>query len=234
MVVIMTNQPQPLPSAILWDYDGTLLDTEPIWVEAEIALLAERGTKWTHEQGAQLAGMSWLDASNALIAEIGDETIDPYEFYLRRIHAVADWVRECDELPWRPGARELFEQIAAAGIPMGLVSASAQILLDAGLDRIGHDRFDVIVDGDAVANGKPDPEGYLLAASKLGVDPRDCLVIEDSVSGAAAGRASGALVVAVPCMTPLAEAPGQVIVDTLEGRDLDWLSKLWATERGER
>lgn len=222
------------PAAVLWDYDGTLLDTEPIWIEVEQAMVAERGGVWTHEQGIALVGRSWQEASEALIEAIGDDTIDPHAFYLERIEAVTKVVREADELPWRPGAKELFDELAELGVPMALVSASGHSLLNAGLDRMRHERFGVIVSGDDVTEGKPNPEGYLKAAAALGVDARDCIVIEDSLSGTTAGRRAGALVIAVPCMTPLPSAPGQIVVDSLEGIDVAWLRETFKKVRADK
>ena len=227
------DDPHFRPAAVLWDFDGTMVDTEPIWIEVETEILADHGTPWTHEQGAALCGTAWQYASQVMIEAIGDPSIDPWEFYVRRSTMVAERIRD-GRMPWRAGAQELLEDLFERGVPCAVVSASPQHVLAAGLSRIEPGRVQVVVNGDDVTVGKPDPEGYLLAASRLSVSAPHCVVLEDSPSGCAAGRNSGAVVLAVPCMTPLEETAGQVIRASLAGVDTDTRGQLWAAHRISR
>ena len=202
-----------LPAAILWDYDGTIVDTQPIWMQVEKDIMASHGREWTDEQALAIVGTSGRVACQALITAIGDPDLDVGEMDLLRSKMVAERVAG-GALAYRPGAQELLEACRVAGIPCALVSASPRFVVEAGLSRMP-DWFAVTLSSDDFTGQKPDPEGYLLAAARLGVRPEDCLVVEDSVSGCAAGRASGAAVLAVPCMTPLDPYPGQVIRQSL-------------------
>jgi beta-phosphoglucomutase-like phosphatase (HAD superfamily) len=112
------------------------------------------------------------------------------------------------------GARELVAGVARAGLAYALVTSSEREIMDAVLAGFGP-AFGVTVCADDVGRCKPDPEGYLLAAAKLAVDPRRCAVIEDSPNGIAAAEAAGCLAVAVPGVVPIPAAPGRVIVGSL-------------------
>ncbi|MDR0435443.1 MAG: HAD family phosphatase, partial [Propionibacteriaceae bacterium] len=183
------------PLAILCDYDGTLVDTENIWIDVETDMMAARGVKWTREQGRELSGSNERHASEVMLAALGipdasDAAIA--ELSLERSKLAAERVRALP-LPWRPGAERLLETVYEAGIPCALVSASIALVLEAGVSRMKPNRFACVVDGEMVTRGKPAPDAYLLAAGRLGFAARDCLVIEDSPGGTAAGRASGAV-----------------------------------------
>jgi HAD superfamily hydrolase (TIGR01509 family) len=118
---------------------------------------------------------------------------------------------------WRPGARELLEGLRAAGVPCALVTMSWTRLADAVVSVLPAGSFAAVVTGDQVRHGKPHPESYLEAARRLGVDPGDCIAIEDSQTGVASAQAAGAAVVAVPHVVPVPPAPGRVVVASLEG-----------------
>jgi HAD superfamily hydrolase (TIGR01509 family) len=201
---------------VLWDYDGTLVDTEGIWLDIEIEMMADRGVVWTHEQGYALVGVSARTASTAMRAALPESDVSLQELSEERATRVADRVRALP-LPWRPGAEMLLTALYEAGIPCGLYSASPANVLHAGLSQLRPGVFATVVDGDSVTRGKPAPDGYLMAAGRLGFAARDCLVIEDSPSGTAAGRASGAVVLAVPDKCSLSEYPGQLLLPTLQG-----------------
>ena len=129
--------------------------------------------------------------------------------------------------PWRPGVPELLADLSNRGVPMAVVSASPPELLNAGLQQLPDGFFSTVVSGPEMPRGKPAPDAYLMAAERLGVETFDCIVVEDSVPGTAAGRASGAVVIAVPAMLPLPTAPGQVNLDTLAGLTVDDMSRIW-------
>ncbi len=123
----------------------------------------------------------------------------------------------------RRGALELVTAVRAAGLPLALVSSSIRAHMTAVLTALPTLRFDVTVAGDEVTQLKPNPEPYLTACARLGVDPRRCVVLEDSPPGVAAGTAAGCQVIAVPSAAPIAAAPGRLIVESLDEVDLDVL-----------
>jgi HAD superfamily hydrolase (TIGR01509 family) len=128
-------------------------------------------------------------------------------------------------VPVMPGARELLAEVAAAGVPYGLVTSSERPVMEAVLARL-EVRFPVTVCGDDVSRSKPDPEPYLLAAAKVGADPRQCAALEDSPNGVAAAEAAGCLTVAVPSMVPIPPAGSRLVVRSLTELSLDRLRAL--------
>ena len=211
------------PAAVLFDLDGTLIDTEPVWMAAEQALAAEFGGTWTAEQAASCIGNSIPDTAGRLRAEAGVDLPVP-EIVDRLLGAVVAVVRE--ELPWQPGARELLAQLGRHGVPCALVTMSYRVLAEAVLAALPPSTFETVVTGDQVARGKPDPLPYLTAAKTLGVDPQDCVVIEDSSAGIASGRAAGAAVVAVPHLAGLPDRADVTVVTSLAELDLHLLAEL--------
>ena len=210
-------------AAVLFDMDGLLVDTEPVWTVAEVELAARYHSVWTAETKARVAGTR-LDVSVPLMLESFGATPTPEvvaaagRFLLDRMVAAFTTAT-----PLFPGALELVSAVRERGVPTGLVSSSYRVLVDAVLGRVGAGRFDVTVAGDEVAHGKPDPEGYLTACSLLGVPPAEVVVLEDAAAGVAAGEAAGCVVVAVPDVGPLTETPRRPVLPTLVGVDPDWL-----------
>jgi HAD superfamily hydrolase (TIGR01509 family) len=204
-----------LPAAVLWDMDGTLVDTEPYWIEAEQALVAEHGGVWTEDDAHALIGNP-LPVSAEYIRTRGGVDLPPDEIVELLIDRVAARVR--DRVPWRPGTRELLEELGDDGVPCALVTMSYARLAEAVTAQLPAGTFAAVVTGDQVRHGKPHPEPYLTAAARLGVRPEHCLAIEDSPPGAASAAAAGAAVVAVPCVVPVPPGPGHVVVPTLRGR----------------
>ena len=200
--------------AVLWDMDGTLVDSEPVWARVQMELLSSLGAVWTVEDCVNLVGSDLGDAVKAWMARIPDGVIEPEELAERMYGEVVRSLKE--EIVLRPGAVELLLALKAEGIPCALVSASYRVMIDAVLSHLPPDLFDVIVAGDEVRNGKPHPEPYLTAARELDVDPADCIVIEDSLSGTASGTAAGAFVVAVPQWLTIPAAPRRLVLESLE------------------
>ena len=129
-------------------------------------------------------------------------------------------------MKWRPGAIELLESLRAAGVPCALVSASYRVLLDAALAQLPMGTFQTSVAGDEVQQGKPHPEPYERACRALGVDARHCVVFEDSETGARAGNAAGALVIAVPNQVEIPPAPRRTRVGSLTELTVDRVAAL--------
>ena len=225
----------PRPLAVLFDYDGTLVDTEPYWIQSEIGLINSFGAPWTHADASKLCGASrelTIEVQFAHMAAHGVdvESLDADDFYDRMCQDVIEDVTK-KGLPWLPGARELLIDLKANRIPAAIVSNSPPQVLAAGLSQFPAGTIRVVIDGDTVTQGKPDPEGYRLAASRLGVTAEDCIVVEDTATGVAAGLAAGAVVLAVRGQFPVPDAPGQVKLPGLEGVDLARLRELYAQVR---
>lgn len=220
------------PSAVLWDMDGTLVDTEPYWMSSETELITSWGGTWTHDDGLSVVGMGLPSAARIFqsrgVELPADEIVD----------ILTDRVMELTraEVPWLPGARELLAEVRDAGIPTALVTMSMRrmavmiaeaIAAEAGVEQA----FDVVVAGDDVSAHKPDPEPYLHAARLLGIDIADAVAIEDSGPGVASAVASGARVIAVPLHIVLPESPAYTRWENLGGRGLDDVLRVRAGER---
>lgn len=213
----MTN---PWPAAVLWDMDGTLVDTEPYWIDTEHELAAAHGATWSQEHALNLVGQDLL-TSGAYIREHMSLDLTPAEIVDVLLDGVVARVREA--VPWRPGARELLSDLTEAGVPCALVTMSYQRFVDPILAALDGDPFAVVVTGDQVARGKPHPEPYLTAVERLGLTPEDCLAIEDSGTGAASAIAAGCPTLCVPNHVEIPAGPGRIFRDTLVGlsaRDL--------------
>jgi HAD superfamily hydrolase (TIGR01509 family) len=216
-----------LPAAILWDMDGTLVDTEPYWLAAEAELVASYGGTWTHEDGLQLVGSGLWHSAAVLQGRGVDLSAD--EIIELLTDRVLEQIRV--SVPWRPGARELLAEVRSAGIPTALVTMSIRRMalhIASLMPEVG---FDVVVAGDDVTHSKPHPEPYLHAAGLLGVDILDCVAIEDSTTGLASAVASGAVPIGVPLHSPLSEGLGYTIWPTLDARGLADVAALFASQR---
>lgn len=212
------------PAAVLWDMDGTIIDTEPYWMAEETSLVEEAGGTWSHEQGLELIG-SDLNRSAAVLLATTPLTGSPETIVDTLLNRVIKRVQT--RMPWRPGARELIAELREAGVPMALVTMSWQPLATVLVEAFDEGTFDIVVTGDQVGAGKPDPEPYLLAAQRLGVQTHECVAIEDSPTGARSAIASGAATLVVAHMVEVDPSVGGTRVSTLEGLDLDGLRRLF-------
>ena len=211
------------PTAVLWDMDGTLVDTEPYWIECERALVEQHGGTWTDENAMALVGNDLID-SGRYIRDHGGVDLPPEEIVELLLDAVVEHVLR--EVPWRPGARELLAALRSEGTPCALVTMSYERFVTPVLDALPHGSFDVVVTGDAVTRGKPHPEPYLHAARLLGVDPRECLAIEDSNTGARSAEAAGCRVLVVENHVPVEPGENRVFRESLRGLDPEHLRGL--------
>ena len=219
------SAPSPAPAAALWDFDGTLADTEPLWIAAEYELVSSLGGTWSDEHAQQVVGNALIDTGSYLLDVIGRHDLTAAWVVDQLVDRVAVALRS-GEIPWRPGALQLLGSFGDAGVPCALVSASYRVLLDAALAQLPAGAFRASVAGDEVSRGKPHPEPYLAACRQLGVDPLDCVVIEDSPTGAASGNAAGAFVLAVPHIVEVPQAPRRHRIDTLANLDAAAVARL--------
>jgi HAD superfamily hydrolase (TIGR01509 family) len=227
--------PPPPPAgelqAVLFDMDGVLVDSEPLWFQAETTVMARLGGSWGEGDQHALLGGS-MDVTVAYLLERGTRQVEPAVVENWLTGRMAELLAS-EPLPVMPGAQELVAEVCAAGLPYGLVTSSERSIMDAVLARFSPG-FPVTVCAEDVARCKPDPEGYLLAAEKLSVDPRASVVIEDSRNGVAAAAAAGSVVVAVPGAVPIPPAAGRIVVPSLAGLDLAWLRSQYARLRPAR
>lgn len=206
------------PLAVLWDMDGTLVDTEPYWIATEFAMAEKYGGSWSHEQALTLVGNDLLESGRVIKQAMG-LSHSPEEVVEELLDGVVARVEE--SVPWRPGAVELLARLRDEGVPCGLVTMSYERFVAPILRQLPAESFRVVVTGDEVALGKPHPEPYLTAAAALGLAPEDCLAIEDSNTGAKSAEAAGCSVLVVENHVPVLEGPRRVFRDTLEGLDLE-------------
>jgi HAD superfamily hydrolase (TIGR01509 family) len=199
-------------TAVLFDLDGLMIDSEPLWLEAETAIMARLGADWTEKDQAALLGGSLERSVRYLLAKATRHA--PPELVGEWLMSdIIERVRR-GGVPLQPGARELLAAVRQAGPPTALVTSSERGFMDAVLASTGM-RFDVLVCAEDVTATKPDPEPYLLAAKLVGVHPGDCFVLEDSPNGVASAEAAGCRVFAVPSLLPIPPAPGRTVVRSL-------------------
>ena len=217
------------PLAVLWDMDGTLVDTEPYWIRAEHELVAAHGGVWSDEMAHQLVGKALEDSARMIIDATGID-LSPIEIINRLLDRVIEQVEEA--VPWRPGAPELLAELGALGVPNVLVTMSWRNLAEAVLRNLPEGSFSGLVTGDSVTHGKPHPEPYLTAAAGLGLEPGACIAIEDSPTGVRSATTAGVPTIAVPHIVPIPEIPGSVRIETLEGllasELTDLVAEVWA------
>lgn len=206
----------PLPAAVLWDMDGTLVDTEPYWMAEERALVKKHGGVWTDEHAHQLVGNDLLVSAEYILAH-SPIMLTPLEVVNELLAGVV--ARVAEHVPWRPGARELLASCVAEDVPCALVTMSWESLATAVVKNLPVGSFTVVITGDVVSHGKPHPEPYLAAARLLGVELGACIAIEDSPPGVASAVAAGIPTIAVPYHVPVPETVGAVQIPTLVGRE---------------
>jgi HAD superfamily hydrolase (TIGR01509 family) len=216
--------PGAFPAAVLWDMDGTLIDTEPFWIQAEYEMVETHGGTWTDTDAHHLVGSDLLDTA-AYVKQVGGVDLDPADI----INALMDRVIElmAGSPPWRPGALELLHALHDEGIPSALVTMSWRTLADAVVDLLPRgELFSAVVVGDEVRHGKPHPEPYLAAARKLGVEPTACIALEDSPTGAMSASAAGCTVIGVPHVVEIPEAATHLMIPSLTQLDVAALRRL--------
>jgi HAD superfamily hydrolase (TIGR01509 family) len=205
----------PALAGVLLDMDGTLCDTETDWIAAEDDIAHEYDTEWTEADALHIVGFDLYDSAAYVRARMRlplsvNETVD---LMLDRVVARV----RARGVDWRPGAVELVAACNDEGIPIALVTSSHKPFVEAILEAMPRGSFDAVVTGDAVPNGKPAPDPYLMGAKALGVDASGCVAIEDSPTGAQSAYAAGCAVVVVPNHVVVPLEPGMREIGTLSG-----------------
>lgn len=211
-----------LPAAVLWDMDGTIVDTEPLWVEAQNALLVDHGLPaLSPAQEELLVGAAWPRAAE-LFASLGlrlDERRMRADVTGRVLHGMRGGLR------WRPGARELLAELREFGVPAALVTNSTSEMARTVVEQLPPGTIATIVSIDDVGDGKPHPEPYRLAAARLGVPAGRCVAIEDSATGLASAVAAGCAAIGVPHGMSLPEREDYLLLPGLDGVSAGFLGE---------
>ncbi len=209
--------------AVLFDMDGTLLDSEKVWSRALEDLAADLGGELSASARERMVGGS-LGTSTAILHDDLGVDADPESSAAYLTERMAELF--ATELVWKPGARELLGAVQAAGLPAVLVTATHRRLTEIALVFMGREHFAASVCGDEVRCSKPHPESYLRAAELVGADPRACVAVEDSVTGVHSAQAAGCAVLAVPSEVVVAPAPGRSVIASLSGVTVADLARL--------
>ncbi|WP_127361387.1 HAD family hydrolase [Actinacidiphila soli] len=208
--------------AVLFDMDGTLVDTEGVWWQAAAEAAARLGRDLTAADIPDVLGRS-VGHTAAHLARTASGNV-PLDLADQLDARFAELVAQ-DVVP-RPGAVALLEALLAAGITTALVSASPRRVVDLVLGVLGPQYFTVSVSADDTVRTKPDPDPYLAAVRLLGARADRCVAVEDTPTGVASAEAAGCPVLVVPSMVPIDPAPGRIVLDSLHQADPELLRSL--------
>jgi HAD superfamily hydrolase (TIGR01509 family) len=206
--------------AVLFDMDGTVVDSEHLWAQAMRMIAEDLGGTLTEEALARTTGLSVPASVDLMLTELGSDL--PHEHATEQLLARTADVFAA-ELMWQPGAQELIDALRAEGVTTALVTNSPRVVVDVAMERLGGHRFDRAVCGDEVSVHKPDPTPYLTAMELLDVPAESCLAVEDSPSGTAAAVAAGVPVLVVPSEVEVPEGPGRIFAASLLEATVDEL-----------
>ena len=218
---------------MLWDMDGTLVDSEKVWTVSLADTARWLGGELSQAARDDMIGSNMARTLVVMFDDLGlardaDRIAEAEKFLTVRTEELF-----AEGLVWRPGAQEALRTVRAAGWPMALVTNTNRDLTEKALDGIGREHFAATVCGDEVPRGKPDPDPYLCAAELLGVAAADCLAVEDSPTGALAAQRAGAAVLVVPCDVAVPAAPGRVQRESLVGLTPDDVRAGYTQARAE-
>jgi HAD superfamily hydrolase (TIGR01509 family) len=199
-------------SAILFDMDGTLVDSEPLWLEAEREVMESVGSSWSAQD--QLSCLGGPRERTEEIMQEKSNYVKPYGFFGDQLNILMLKKLE-NQLQIVPNAIDLINDCRAFGLKIALVTASGGTLMRTVLTHFPADFFDTTISADDVAKSKPDPEPYLLAADRLNVRIEDCLVVEDSITGVTSALNSGAQVIGIPHLVAMPEHQNLRIIESL-------------------
>lgn len=215
----MTNQ----LDAVLFDMDGTLIDSEKLWSLALAEVATELGGELSETTRAEMVGTDLVNSVQMLLDDLRVDA-DPAVVQRLLVSATADWFGKATE--WRPGAQRLVDAVRAAGLRTALVTSTHRNLTSVALELIGRDNFDVIVCGDDVARTKPHPEPYVTALRQLSVPATHAVAIEDSPAGSSSATAAGLITLVVPLEVDVPARPGIVLADSLDAVTVETLRGL--------
>ena len=216
----------PLPAAVLWDMDGTLVASEPYWMHAERELVESYGLTWTEQDALAMIGMPLVAAGEVMAAH--GVPLPAQEIADRLVAVVAGRLEH--EVPWQPGALRLLTELHEAGVPCALVTMSYRVLAEKIVHAVPGGGFTTMVCGDDVTHGKPHPEPFLTAAERLGVDASRCVAVEDSLPGISSALDAGARTIAVEVMVPIPSVPNLSRVSSLDDLSLADLGRVASGE----
>ncbi len=200
--------------AVLFDMDGTIIDSEPYWLKSEQDLAAEHSAEWTEQDGHRMIGLSLTESSKLIKEHLGSE-LEPDEIVQRLTNSVN--IQLAKEIPWRPGAQELIRELRRKNIKTALVTMSMRRTALQVVEAMPFKAFDVVIAGDDVVHGKPHAEPYVKAAAALGLKPWECIAFEDSITGILSAEAAGTVAIGVPNMMIIPARPDRNLWPTLEG-----------------
>lgn len=219
-----------MPAAVLFDMDGTLVDTEHVWLEVAGQVAADHGRPLVPDDMEHVLGRP-IGYTAAYLHRTGaDGTLEDLAHRLDT--AFTEGVSR--QITPRPGVRGLLRELARVGVPTAIVSASERGVVDLVMDALGREFFTCsVAEGEASAS-KPAPDPYLAAAALLGVDPRQCIAVEDTPLGVSAAEAAGCAVLAVPSTLPIENAYRRTVAPSLRGIDIHVLGALLGPRLGGR
>ncbi len=210
-----------MPHGLLFDLDGTLLNSEWYWLEAEAGVLAKHGIEYTDELAEAAVGIP-LSLWTTRMRDRFGIAASPEAMERELVGLIAEFTDSRPTL-WRPGAYKLLERSVELGIPAALVTASPKVLADVVLTRAPVGALRTYIAGDMDMAPKPAADPYVAAARLLGVNPRHCVAFEDSPFGIRAAMAARTHAVLVPFMVTVPEFEGVVRISSLEDVDDDFL-----------
>ncbi len=216
--------------AVLWDMDGTLVDTEPYWLKSEQAFAKRHNAQWEHDDVEQFIGFSLYDTADIIRKKFNLQDYTDQQIIDELTVGVVEQIE--DSLPFRPGALELLLELRQKQIPTALVTMSMSEMANSVVSRIPFKAFDVVLGGDQVQFGKPHPEPYLTAAEKLGFDPAECIALEDSKTGLTSAETAGTVAIGIPHIAKIPTQPGRILIDSLSGVDVAKLQEIYEANRG--
>lgn len=210
------------PQAVLWDLDGTIIDSEPYWLLSEQRMVEEFGGTWSEADGMALVGSGLTFAATEM--QRHGVTLPVDVIVQRMVDEVDAMIAE--QIPWREGARELLDSIHAAGIPQVIVTMSYRSTAHFIANAVGI--FAAVVSGEDVTHPKPHPEPYLVGAAAVGAEPRLCVALEDSIPGNASAVAAGVVTIAVPLHIAIPDSPEYTTWHTIVGRDVSDIREVFS------
>lgn len=191
--------------------DGTLVNTEPRWIEGQKLLASEFDILWKDEDALSTVGRP-MPVSAALLRERGVPLTVEQIIERQLAHVVASLA---DGIPWLPGAYDLLMALRDSGVPCALVTMAYRPVAERVAAGAPEGTFAAVVAGDDVAHGKPHPEPYLTGADRIGLDPVDCVAVEDTLNGTLSAEAAGCAMLTVRGVTPVPAALGRSRVASL-------------------